>query len=107
GLGIAAPPSTPLREQVRSAPAMAHVVVHWTGEEPATFDGEALLDCVWGWREVRRADLVCPSGLEVEPSATVARLTVDGQLTSGGFDLLGPWSDRPDSLTRPHIESIP
>lgn len=89
-LGVACPSEPPLRTRVRDMPALAQLIVHWTGRSPAMIDPEPLhrmVSSVGG-----HADVSTRPTLLTDRGAAVARLTCRGPLTSNGFDLLEPFA---------------
>jgi len=93
-LGIDAPGSAPLLEQLGQGRDLAHLVIHRTENTPGGGDGEGLADALLEWPEVRRTDVTCPPGLVVDPGATLIRVTIDDRVTGTGFGLVGPWVSR-------------
>lgn len=90
-MGRDAPPSRRLRDQVRQAAPLSHLVVHWTGAAPAAVEATELVDAVAGFGRPFRADVLTRSDLCTLPGATVARVTTRDRLTTTGFDLAPPW----------------
>jgi hypothetical protein len=100
-LGMQAPPSRSLWELARQAPKLSHVVVHVTDDRSRTGGAEDLVDAVERTGLLRRVDVTVPPGVVAEPNATVARMTLDGQVTDDGFTVLptlaeaiGGWARR-------------
>lgn len=93
-LGLDAPTSRPLRDQVVDGPDLAHLVLHRTEDAPGSVDGEGLADALLDWPAVKRADVTCPPHVQVDPGATLTRITVDERITRTGFELVEPWGAR-------------
>ena len=93
-LGVEAPLSDPLRQQLSDVPEVAHVVLHWPDERPGRVDTGLVQDLAMAWPEVKRTDVICPEGVTVDAGATIIRLTVHDRLTRTGFELLEPWRSR-------------
>ncbi|TFV88052.1 ATP-grasp domain-containing protein [Blastococcus sp. CT_GayMR20] len=103
-LGMSAPASRSLWELAREAPRLSHVVVHVTDERPRTGGAGDLVDAVEGTGLLRRVDVTVPAGVVAEPSATVARLTLGGQVTEDGFSLLDVVADAIGGWARGDVE---
>jgi hypothetical protein len=87
-LGLPCPPQVPLRDRVRDAPDLAHVVPHWLGSTPRRIDGSELtlgLATVPGFS---RADTVADPGCLALPGSPIARVTMATRLTTTGFNLI-------------------
>lgn len=93
-LGIAAPVSRPLQEQLIDGRDLAHLVIHRTEDATGVGDSEGIADALLDWPEVRRADVTCRPGLKVDPGATLTRITIDDRVTTTGFELVEPWASR-------------
>lgn len=108
-LGLAAPTARPLADRVAEMSDLAHAVVHWTGSLPAHLDPAGLTDSVPTAGQIAGADVRTRPELLTDPGGTVARLTVRGSLTTTGFDLVSPWSDRVDQwlATTPRATTDP
>ncbi len=91
-------PGPSLLEQVRSAPDVAHLVVHAPDTGKPEVSGEELAFAASSWPSVRRVDVVCPTEVEPQCGATLARLTVGEQVTATGFELEPGWADRISSV---------
>ncbi len=85
-LGADAPPSLDLADFAADSNC-SHVVVHWTGEQPAHIDGTQLVAMFDRSSRLRRSDVVVRPAIACNPNATVARLTFDGSVSTTGFDL--------------------
>lgn len=90
-LGMPAPRRAPLREQVRRAAPLSHLVVHWVGSAPTHADGGGLVDVSSRVSTTRRVDLVADPRVTTLPGATVARVTAAEQITANGFELFPTW----------------
>jgi len=91
-LGLDAPRYRSLTDQARSAPEIAHIVVHWTGTTPTSIDPASLLDGFRNRRAPIRADVLTRPGLQTAPGGTIARITVRARLTTSGFKLVEPYA---------------
>ena len=92
-LGVDTPPVRPLRERVADAAPLAHVVVHWTGNEPRSLDSSLLVDAVLRHPDGTAAEVRTRADLVTDPGGVAARLIVRGPVTDSGFDLRSPWID--------------
>jgi hypothetical protein len=91
-LGLSAPPSRTLADHSRTGDH-AHLVVHWTGDEPAAINGAALAARFARTRGLLRSDLLVSPRLTTMPGGTIGRLTVRDRITHSGFELEEPWAD--------------
>jgi hypothetical protein len=90
-LGVEGEPRRPLREVAAAMPPIAHIVVHWTGEEPSHLDPARLLEALGPLRRRVAVDVSTRIELEVSPGAAVVRMTTREQVTDTGRDLAEPW----------------
>lgn len=86
-LGLDRPSTPPLWEITTSAPKRAHIVVHSTCDADQSIDPGSLVDAVSVAGNLVRADVLTNPDLRTSPGSTVARLTLDRQVTERGFDL--------------------
>ena len=86
-LGLDRPSTPPLWEITTSAPKRAHIVVHSTCDVDQSIDPGSLVDAVSVAGNLIRADVLTNPDLRTSPGSTVARLTLDRQVTERGFDL--------------------
>lgn len=91
-LGLPAPTARPLREQVQEVAPLAHLVVHWTGEDSAHLDPNSLIHAALRQADECRVDVLTRGDLVTERGGVVGRLTVRGQLTTDGFALVPSWA---------------
>lgn len=87
-LGIDRVERAPLRERVRDMPALAHLVCHHLDSVALDTFRESRLDLLSTVPGFLHADVLAPSGLDVERGATVARFTYNTRLTDTGFDIV-------------------
>ena len=90
-LGCDAPPSRPLAGQALDHDPRGHMVVHWAGREDVQLDPSDLVQMAMHNPAVRRVDVRTRANLITEAGSAIARITIQGTLTSGGFDLVQPW----------------
>lgn len=95
-LGVPAPASRPLREQARDA-ELSHIVIHNVSATTRRQDPQRLLDAARRYSAYLAADVLC-DGMDVDPGATEARITVAGRVTDSGFELRTPWRAVVDSF---------
>lgn len=86
-LGLPCPTRPPLVALHRDV-QLSHLVVHNTGSR-ARFDVDAAVDPFRRAATFAAADVLVPAGTEVDHGGTVARVTMNEQVTSNGFEL---WS---------------
>lgn len=86
-LGMSPQPQQRLSDRVRQIADLAHIVVHWTGEDDALIDPNRLVLDVLAGRRDGRADVLTNRGLVTRRGAVLARLTVRDRVTTTGFDL--------------------
>jgi hypothetical protein len=91
-LGIERPQTPSLWEIARSAPSRAHFVLHSLADMPCCLDPGGFVDAVAETGHLVRADVLTRPDLRTAPGATVARFTVDRQVTQCGFDLARDFS---------------
>jgi hypothetical protein len=102
-LGLPCPIQRPLRDQVRHAPDLAHVVPHWAGPQPHHVDGTELVLALAALPKFVRADVVAAPTRSTLPGGPIARVTMAERLTSTGFDL----AEHVDSLvTKIHERAV-
>lgn len=90
-LGLPAPQQPPLRHEGRGERPLAHVVLHWTGAEPAHLNPQPFVSRVLRERSGSRADVLANPELLVDPGAAAARITVREQVTDNGYALNNTW----------------
>ena len=98
-LGIDAPPCRSLREQAASASPLAHLVVHWGGGD-AVISATDLVNAVGASIPGSRLDVLASPTRTSATGATVARISVRHQITSTGFELVGPLRQIVDDWNR-------
>ena len=81
-----------LRDQLRQARDLAHVVVHWTGDHPKVVDAAALTSAVSGVERSTVAEAVLPDGVVATPGATIGRFVARQRLTTTGGELADAWT---------------
>ena len=86
-LGLPAPASAPLVQQVREAPDLSHVVLHNTTKAALVPDASRLLSEASGLPGFCRADVRARPDVPLDIGATQARVTLRRSVTSTGFDL--------------------
>lgn len=86
-LGLPSPPSRTLTDWADTAGNLAHFVVHSLLAAPTEADTADLVRFLVRQGDVRRVDVIAPDGLLIEPDATTMRVTVDGRVTTTGFEL--------------------
>jgi hypothetical protein len=91
-LGLDAPRSMHLADYQQARPS-AHLVLHSTASTERRIDGSLAVAALRAAPGFRRADVVTSADLLTDPGATVARVTMDGPITTSGFDLAAPWAD--------------
>jgi len=89
-LGLPAPDSLHLDDYRRARPS-AHLVLHSLADGERALDGSAAVAALRSVGGFRRADVVTEPTLLTDPGATIARVTVDGGVTSTGFDISPKW----------------
>lgn len=90
-LGLDAPPARSLREITSMVTPLAHVVVHWTGNESRSIDSRGFVDSALRHDASALVDVVVQPSLVTDPGGVVGRVTVRGALTTTGFDLDKEW----------------
>lgn len=89
-LGMPCPPIPPFKTRVREMPALAQLIVHWTGPAAAMIDPEPLhqlASSVGG-----SADVSTRPTLLTDRGGAATRITFWGPMTKTGFDLLEPFA---------------
>jgi hypothetical protein len=99
-LGIDRRQTPSLWDIARSAPPRAHLVLHSNAGAPRSLDPGAFVDAFADTGSLVRADVLTRPDLRTDPAATVARFTVDRQVTECGFDLASDISAAIDSAMR-------
>lgn len=100
-LRLPCPPSVSLGEYADGVD-LAHVVVHWKGNDPRPIDGPVLERALAGELPVVRSDVATHPGLMTNPGATMLRMTTRERLTTSGFELRPDWGDAIDR----HLERL-
>jgi ATP-grasp domain len=91
-IGMPAPRQRPVAELAAAAPALAHFVVHWTGEEAERLDAGSLVRRAMETGRVMRAEVQTRPELLTERGAAVARLICRESVTQTGFELSEPFA---------------
>ena len=92
-LGLSAPPQQrPVRTMAADAPALAHFVVHWIGDEPAHLDTASLLRQFMAAGRPVRAEVLTRADLLTNRGAAVGRFVCRESVTRTGFDLSEPFA---------------
>jgi hypothetical protein len=91
-MGMSAPPRRPLAELAAEAPALAHFVVHWTGDEAERLDPSPLIRLAMTAGRSIRAEVQTRPALFTERGAAVARIVCRESVTWTGFELTEPWA---------------
>jgi hypothetical protein len=99
-LGMDAPATRPLRDIARSIPALAHLVVHWTGPD-AVIDASPLATALNAEPSRCRVDVIAKPTLRSHTGGILARVTARARFTTSGFDLTEPWRSLVQLRTRP------
>lgn len=86
-LGASAPNSMPLARQMSDGVRMSHLVVHNPSAEPQSIEPEPMVSAFRELVGFRRADVLTRPALTTAPDATVARVTLDGSITTTGYSL--------------------
>lgn len=90
-LGVDAPQLPPLRVRVAEDPPLAQIVVHWTGPNTRSLDPTPLAETVARHGSGADTDVLTRPDLATEPGAVVARMVIQGSVTTDGFELVPPW----------------
>jgi hypothetical protein len=93
-LGLSAPTSQSLTNQVAEVATLSHVVFHRPPPGVAYAGGLAVGDDLLGRDGVTRLDVVCPPSVTPVPGATIARVTLAARVTDTGLALIEPWASR-------------
>jgi ATP-grasp domain len=86
-LGLPRPDRPRLRDVVASMPERSQVVVHHLGPDAADLDVRSLHTAVRQADRSARLDVPLPPGVTCETHAVLGRFTLDGTVTTTGFDL--------------------
>src|ERR1700722_3159371 len=84
-MGMSAPPQRPVAELAAEAPALAHFVVHWTGEEAERLDPSLLVRLAIATGRSIRAQVLARPALLTQREAVVARIVCRESMTRTGF----------------------
>ena len=112
-LGLDVPRSMQLTDYQLARPS-AHLVLHSTANTERYIDGSEAVAVLRRAHGFRRADVLTSTDWLTDPGATIARVTMDGPITTTGFDVAAEWADATSgaagaatqsySLSRPHSE---
>ena len=91
-MGMAAPRQRPVRELAAEAPALAHIVVHWVGEQSQRLDPAPLVRLAMATGRSIRAEVLTRPGLLTDRGAVVARIVCRESVTRTGFELTEPFA---------------
>lgn len=91
-LGVPAPRSAPLREQVKRGSLLSNIVVHWQGHQSAMIDGAVLGDRVRSQPECIRADAITRRELITHPGAVIGRFAIESSVTADGATIDERWA---------------
>jgi hypothetical protein len=91
-MGMPAPPQRPVAELTAEAPALAHFVVHWVGDEAERLDSSPLVRLAMATGRSLRAEVQTRPGLLTGRGAAVARIVCRESVTRTGFELTEPWA---------------
>ena len=91
-MGMSAPPRRPVAELTAEAPALAHFVVHWVGDEAERLDSSPLVRLAMATGRSLRAEVQTRPGLLTGRGAAVARIVCRESVTRTGFELTEPWA---------------
>ncbi|WP_457099662.1 ATP-grasp domain-containing protein [Microbacterium sp. P5_E9] len=89
----------PLRELVAETPDLAHIVVHWGGEDTADLDLRTFGDQLRATDSRGIVELLPPEGLTVAHAAAVARWTTRSRVTDTGYELRDQFSSLSTALS--------
>ena len=87
-LDLPAPPQRPLRDIVADTPDFAHLVAHWTRDQPAVVDTQAMVTTARAARGTVRVELQPPADVVCEQGSAIMRWTARRRFTSTGYELL-------------------
>ena len=82
-----------LAELVDDMPDLAHLAIHWTGDEPAHLDPRSLLEHLTESRSHLATEVGTRPDLVTDPEGLVIRLTTRERITETGRELTRPWHD--------------
>jgi hypothetical protein len=91
-MGMPAPQQRPVAELTAEAAALAHFVVHWTGDERERLDASPLVRLAMTTGRAIRAEVQTRPGLLTERGAAVARIVCRESVTRTGFELTEPFA---------------
>ena len=91
-MGMSAPPRRPVAELAAEAPALAHFVVHWVGDQAERLDPSPLVRLAMATGRSIRAEVQTRPALLTERGAAVARIVCRESVTRTGFELTEPWA---------------
>lgn len=86
-MGMPAPPRRPVADLAADAPALAHFVVHWTGEKAERLDASPLVKMAMETSRVIRAEVQTRPELLTQRGAAVTRIICRESVTRTGFEL--------------------
>jgi len=89
---MSAPPQRPVAELAAEAPALAHFVVHWTGDQAERLDPSPLVRQAMATGRSIRAEVQTRPTLLTQRGAAVARIVCRESVTRTGFELTQPWA---------------
>src|SRR5580700_1119595 len=91
-MGMSAPPQRPVAELAAEAPALAHFVVHWVGDQAERLDPSPLVRLAMATGRSIRAEVQTRPALLTQRGAAVARIVCRESVTRTGFELTQPWA---------------
>ena len=91
-MGMSAPPQRPVAELAAEAPALAHFVVHWVGDEAEQLDPSPLVRLAMATGRSFRAEVQTRPALLTNRGAAVGRFVCRESVTRTGFDLSEPFA---------------
>ena len=92
-LGMPAPQSRPMRDQMSDDVDLAQMVAHNVSTTPVPAHPGPDLNGLGQLTSFSRTDVVPPAGILVEPGGTLARIAVRESVTNTGFELTDPWGN--------------
>lgn len=103
-LGLPCPASVPLERQAAECGWLAHLVVHWSGED-GSVNPVQLTESLNAEPATARVDVMTSPQLITRRGGTVARVTVRDRLTKSGYSLCEPWATLAHQWTIGHHAS--
>jgi hypothetical protein len=91
-MGMSAPARRPVAELAAEAPALAHFVVHWVGDEAERLDPSPLVRMAVATGRSIQAEVLTRPALLTERGGVVARIVCRESVTRTGFELTEPWA---------------